>query len=163
MRIAKSHEKYVCSRIFVLQVKDQIRDILVLSLAPNVHPFQTRNISWRGVVNIFIIIPSLVGLIGLVICMNLHHFASASKSKTISFVSSVPFRDPTAHTWEQNKVVTGNYLNFGERAEDNWENYLTSLVGEERILQTTPPEPPDSRATKSRMKSPAHKFVKEPI
>ena len=99
MRIAKSHEKYVCSRIFVLQVKDQIRDILVLSLAPNVHPFQTRNISWRGVVNIFIIIPSLVGLIGLVICMNLHHFASASKSKTISFVSSVPFRDPTAHTW----------------------------------------------------------------
>ena len=57
------------------------------------------NISWRGVVNIFIFIPSLVGLVGLVICMNLHHFASASKSKTISFVSSVPFRDPTAHTW----------------------------------------------------------------
>ena len=25
----------------------------------------------------------------------------------------------------------------------------TSLVGEERILQTTPPDPPDSRATRS--------------
>ena len=34
---------------------------------------------------------------------------------------------------------------------------LTSLVGDERILQTTPPEPPDSSATRSRMKSPANK------
>ena len=73
--------------------------------------------------------------------------------------SAIPRHTPG----EQNKVVTGNYLNIGERAEDDWENHLTSLVGEERILQTTPPEPPDSRATKSRMKSPAHKFVKEPI
>ena len=73
--------------------------------------------------------------------------------------SAIPRHTPG----QQNNVVTGNYLNIGERAEDNWENYLTSLVGEERILQTTPPEPPDSRATKSRMKSPAHKLVKEPL
>merc|ERR1719234_2138843 len=55
------------------------------------------------------------------------HLTSASKSNTRSLVSSVPFLEPTAHT---------------------------SLVGLERILQTTPPEPPESRATKSRINSP---------
>ena len=58
---------------------------------------------------------------------------SASKSNTRSFVSSVPFLEPTAHT---------------------------SLVGLERILQTTPPEPPESRATRSRINSPRHVKMK---
>lgn len=52
---------------------------------------------------------------------------SASKSRTSSLVSSVPFLEPTAHT---------------------------SLVGLDRILHTTPPEPPESRATRSLMNSP---------
>ena len=58
---------------------------------------------------------------------------SASKSNTRSFVSSVPFLEPTAHT---------------------------SLVGLERILQTTPPEPPESKATRSRINSPRHVKMK---
>ena len=58
---------------------------------------------------------------------------SASKSNTRSFVSSVPFLEPTAHT---------------------------SLVGLERILQTTPPEPPESRATRSRINSPRNVKMK---
>ena len=45
---------------------------------------------------------------------------------------------------------------FPARHNDNG-RILTSLVGDERILQTTPPEPPDSSATRSRMKSPANK------
>ena len=57
-----------------------------------------------------------------------HHLESwTSKSRTKSLVSSVPFRDPTAQT---------------------------SLVELARILQTTPPLPPLSKATKSRMNSP---------
>ena len=58
---------------------------------------------------------------------------SASKSNTRSLVSSVPFLEPTAHT---------------------------SLVGLERILQTTPPEPPESRATRSRINSPRDVNIK---
>ena len=64
------------------------------------------------------------------LAFNNAHFldlTSASKSSTSSLVSSVPFLEPTAHT---------------------------SLVGLERILQTTPPEPPESRATRSRINSP---------
>ena len=57
-----------------------------------------------------------------------HHLESwTSKSRTKSLVSSVPFRDPTAQT---------------------------SLVEFARILHTTPPLPPLSKATKSRMNSP---------
>ena len=57
-----------------------------------------------------------------------HHLESwTSKSRTKSLVSSVPFRDPTAQT---------------------------SLVELARILHTTPPLPPLSKATKSRMNSP---------
>lgn len=52
---------------------------------------------------------------------------STSKSRTNSFVSSVPFRLPTAQT------------NFDSLA---------------RILHTTPPDPPESSATKFRMNSP---------
>ena len=60
--------------------------------------------------------------------IEIHHLESwTSKSRTKSLVSSVPFRDPTAQT---------------------------SLVELARILQTTPPLPPLSKATKSRMNSP---------
>lgn len=52
---------------------------------------------------------------------------STSKSKTKSLVSSVPFRLPTAQT---------------------------SFVSLARILHTTPPDPPESRATKFRINSP---------
>ena len=50
-----------------------------------------------------------------------------SKSRTSNLVSSVPFREPTAHT---------------------------NLVGLALIRQTTPPLPPLSKATKSRINSP---------
>lgn len=56
--------------------------------------------------------------------------SSASKSNTISFVSSVPLRLPTAHT---------------------------SLVLLQRTRHTTPPLPPLSRATKLRRKSPVRR------
>ena len=78
--------------------------------------------------------------------LSLCHLTSASKSRTINLVSSVPFLDPTAQTWLEkkiHKVVKGNMQS------------ITSLVGEDLILQTTPPDPPDSRATKSLMNSPA--------
>ena len=62
-----------------------------------------------------------------------HHLESwTSKSRTKSLVSSVPFRDPTAQT---------------------------SLVELARILQTTPPLPPLSKATKSRMNSPKNNNI----
>ena len=54
--------------------------------------------------------------------------ACASKSSTRSFVSSVPFLDPTAQI---------------------------SLVWLARIRHTTPPLPPEGSATRSRMNSPA--------
>lgn len=52
---------------------------------------------------------------------------STSKSRTNNLVSSVPFLLPTAQT---------NFVSLA------------------RILQTTPPDPPESRATKLRMNSP---------
>ena len=57
------------------------------------------------------------------------HLLSMSKSRTRSFVSSVPFRLPTAQT---------------------------SRVSSARILHSTPPLPPLSRDTKFRMNSPAN-------
>lgn len=60
---------------------------------------------------------------------------SASKSSTNNFVSSVPFRLPTAHT-----------------------NFVSLAL----IRHTTPPEPPLSNATKLRMNSPvrtSHSFT----
>jgi hypothetical protein len=54
--------------------------------------------------------------------------AGTSKSNTSNFVSSVPFRLPTAHT---------------------------NLVSDALILQTTPPLPPLSRSTRFRTNSPA--------
>ena len=61
----------------------------------------------------------------------------ASKSRTKSLVSSVPFLEPTAHT---------------------------SFVGLARILHTTPPLPPLCNATKSRIKSPENvNFCNRPI
>uniref|UniRef100_A0A6B0V2P4 Putative secreted protein n=1 Tax=Ixodes ricinus TaxID=34613 RepID=A0A6B0V2P4_IXORI len=59
----------------------------------------------------------------------------SSKSSTRSLVSSVPLREPTAHT---------------------------SLVGDARSRHTTPPEPPDSSATRFRRNSPvrrSHSFT----
>ena len=57
-----------------------------------------------------------------------YHLLSISKSRTSSFVSSVPLRLPTAQT---------------------------RRVSSARILQTTPPLPPLSNETKLRMNSPA--------
>ena len=65
---------------------------------------------------------------GINLTTEIHLFESeTSKSKTRSLVSSVPFLDPTAQT---------------------------SLVALARILQTTPPLPPLSSATRSRINSP---------
>ena len=65
--------------------------------------------------------------------IEIHHLESwTSKSRTKSLVSSVPFRDPTAQT---------------------------SLVELARIRHTTPPLPPLSRATKSRMNSPKNIII----
>lgn len=58
------------------------------------------------------------------------HFMSTSKSSTSSFVSSVPFLLPTAHT---------------------------SFVFEARIRHTTPPLPPLSNVTRFRINSPVFK------
>lgn len=58
------------------------------------------------------------------------HFISTSKSNTSSFVSSVPFRLPTAHT---------------------------SFVLEALIRHTTPPLPPLSNVTRFRINSPVFK------
>ena len=64
-----------------------------------------------------------------------HYFESwTSKSKTKSLVSSVPFLEPTAHT---------------------------SFVELARILQTTPPDPPLSKATRSRINSPEKRKIRE--
>ena len=66
-----------------------------------------------------------------------HYFESwTSKSKTKSLVSSVPFLEPTAHT---------------------------SFVELARILQTTPPDPPLSKATRSRINSPENRKIRENV
>ena len=66
-----------------------------------------------------------------------HYFESwTSKSKTKSLVSSVPFLEPTAHT---------------------------SFVELARILQTTPPDPPLSKATRSRINSPEKRKIRENV
>ena len=140
---------YLCYK----SVKDQIWDILVGPWLPNNTRFKL-GIFLGGEEWIFFSISPIrerwwVWL--ALFWMNLDHLASASKSKTISFVSSVPFRDPTAHTYSRlRSVKKNNRISWWENRKN-----LTSFVGEERILQTTPPEPPDSSATKSRMKSPA--------
>ena len=48
------------------------------------------------------------------------------------------------------------------RLEDYLKSWvdITSLVGEDLILQTTPPDPPDSRAMRSRIKSPKQEIRK---
>ena len=60
--------------------------------------------------------------------LEIHLESTASKSSTRSLVSSVPLRDPTAQT---------------------------NLVALARIRHTTPPLPPLSNATRSRINSPA--------
>ena len=72
---------------------------------------------------------------GINLTTEIHLFESeTSKSKTRSLVSSVPFLDPTAQT---------------------------SLVALARILQTTPPLPPLSSATRSRINSPEKRRNKQ--
>ena len=66
----------------------------------------------------------------IVIFPNPNVWSSASKSSTSSFVSSVPFRLPTAHT---------------------------SLVLLQRMRHTTPPLPPLSSDTRFRRKSPVRR------
>ena len=74
---------------------------------------------------------------GINLTTEIHLFESeTSKSKTRSLVSSVPFLDPTAQT---------------------------SLVALARILQTTPPLPPLSSATRSRINSPEKIMNKQSV
>lgn len=78
---------------------------------------------------------------------------STSKSNTINFVSSVPLREPTAQIslvsldlQRYKSVFISNKNILHVKCDDDAITY--------RILHTTPPEPPESSATKLRMNSP---------
>lgn len=83
------------------------------------------------------------------------HAPSTSKSNTINLVSSVPFREPTAQI---------SFVSLALKVVEDWgRRKVNKLVGRtfsyiakstHLILHTTPPDPPDSSATRFRMKSP---------
>lgn len=73
---------------------------------------------------------------------------STSKSNTINLVSSVPLREPTAQI---------NFVSLALRKQNGMLILIHHLKEDSHsylIRHTTPPDPPDSSATRFRMNSP---------